>query len=136
MNRITKKEEARLERQRCIGRVKELLNGNRKVYTRIDSVSASGMSRQISAFIPVVDKRDGSPDIVNISYYIAKILHNRQGKSGGVIMGGCGMDMGFSMVYNVSSYLFLGGDGKTVTGRNGDTKPETDGGYILQQSWL
>jgi hypothetical protein len=32
--------------------------------------------------------------------------------------------------------LYPKGDGKTITGRNGDIKPETDGGYLLKHIWI
>jgi hypothetical protein len=63
-------------------------------------------------------------------------LFKRDGKREGLRVSGCGMDMGFDIVYNLGRFLFPKGDGKTVTGRNGDTKPETDGGYLLKQEWL
>ena len=53
-----------------------------------------------------------------------------------VSVSGYGMDMGFHMVYSLGRTLYPNGDGKTVTRRNGDTKPETDGGYLLKHEWI
>jgi len=60
-----------------------------------------------------------------------------QNNANSLRVGGCGMDMGFSVVYALGEALteelvkF-----KIVVGRNGDKKPETDGGYLLNQRWL
>jgi len=114
---------------------KELLNlvekGNRKLYTILRHVSNSGMFRLISVFTIV----DNKPVILD--WYIDNLgLYKRDGKREGLRISGCGMDMGFDVVYNLGRFLFPNGDGKTVTGRNGDKKPETDGGYLLNQKWI
>src|SRR3990167_5500047 len=64
----------------------------------------------------------------------------------GVRVGGCGMDMGFHLVYNLSRVLFpdgfdcIGKDFPANDHSNGDRdyKPHThkDGGYALKQRWL
>lgn len=47
------------------------------------------------------------------------------------------MDMGFSVVYNLSSALFPDGFKTTGFGRNGDTSGwDKDGGYKLKQEWI
>jgi hypothetical protein len=43
-----------------------------------------------------------------------------------------GMDMAFATVYAAGRRLYPKGDGKTITNRNGDKNPETDGGYLLK----
>jgi len=43
---------------------------------------------------------------------------------------------GFHLIYSLGQTLFPKGDGKTIIGRNGDTKPENDGGYLLKHEWL
>jgi len=112
--------------------LKELLEkGNRIVYTKCNHVSNSGMFRLISCFVIVNNKP------INIDWYIEKITnYKRDKRREGLRVSGCGMDMGFSVVYNLGSCLYPHGDGKTITGRNGDTEPETDGGYLLKQKWL
>ncbi len=41
-----------------------------------------------------------------------------------------------AIYYVLGDKLYPNGDGKTVTGRNGDTKAETDGGYLIKHIWL
>lgn len=40
------------------------------------------------------------------NYSVSKLLGYRMGKRDGLIVGGCGMDMGFEVVYNLSAALF------------------------------
>lgn len=91
------------------------------VYTKINHVSKSGMSRAISCYI-IVDNRP-----VKIDYLICKVLEVAKfdTKHGGAKVGGCGMDMGFDLVYRLSRKLFESAPGHP-----------TDGGYNLKQEWL
>lgn len=120
----------------------------RVVYSITRHVSSSGMSRAISFFvsIPLTKKemereqyRGSKPKtkIVCIDWDIEHVgLYKRDKNHDGLKVGGCGMDMHFSVVYNLGSLLYPNGDGVTITGRNGDTKPETDGGYLLDNKKL
>jgi hypothetical protein len=110
------------------------------VYTIVRHVSRSGMSRNIEAYV----MRDNEP--VNISTSAATLLESPIAKDGGVKMGGCGMDMGFALVYGLSYTLFPGGF--TCTGEgcpsndhsNGDKDRSPhhhdEGGYALKQRWM
>ena len=53
-------------------------------------------------------------------------------------LAGYGMDMGFHLVYCLSSQLFKGVDFSKykIQGRNGDKYETTDAGYLLNQRWL
>lgn len=105
--------------------------GGRRIYCILNSVSRSGMTRIITPYVIIKNV----PCFVGC--LIAELLDlKRDLHSGGVKVSGCGMDMGFWLVYEVGSVLYKGGDGKTITGRNGDKKPETDGGYLLKHIWL
>ena len=86
------------------------------IYTSIRSVAKSGMSRAISCFI-VATEADGSNYISNIDYFVGIILGLKHHKEGGLIIRGCGMDMGFAIVYNLSSEML-------------------SDGYALKQRWL
>lgn len=104
-----------------------------RVYTILRHVSRSGMMREISPIIYV----DGQP--IDISWYVERLgLYSRKYTNDGLTVHGCGMDMGFDVVYNLGRVLFP--DGFKVTGkygRNGDTSGwDKDGGYALKQSWL
>jgi hypothetical protein len=64
------------------------------------------MSRSISLVI------NGDADVRELDYNVARALgESIDGKHGGIRMGGCGMDMGFALVYSLSRALFPGGYG-------------------------
>jgi hypothetical protein len=95
-----------------------MLNGIKPdtvIYTSVKHVAKSGMSRNISLYY-VNDGR-----IKDISYFVANILGHKLAKDNGVTIGGYGMDMGFSLVYDLSSVLFQGQD---------------KAGYLLKHEWL
>lgn len=74
-------------------------NGTVRIYTVLDHVSQSGMTRWISAFVPVM-RDDGRgnkhPDIACIA---------RECR-----VDGCGMDMGFHLAYNMFLEAYPDGD--------------------------
>ena len=89
-----------------------------KVYTILRHVSSSGMSRHISLVVAQGD------EIIDITYYAAQALGDNPIESKGhraIRVNGCGMDMGFHLVYNLSSVLFHGQD---------------RAGYVLKQGWI
>jgi hypothetical protein len=93
------------------------------VYTRLNHVSKSGMYRIIELLII----RDNRPQ--NITYLSARAMGEKttnHPKPFGIPVGGCGMDMGFSLVYNLGHALF-GKPGKM---------DGNDPGYELHQKWL
>lgn len=107
----------KVEQQKAIEQLREWLKPGDTVYTILRNVSRSGMSREIGVAI----MRDGS--MLHPNYSVSKALNYRTGKRDGIIMGGCGMDMGFALVYNLGRTLFPEGfalpEGKR--GRNGRT---------------
>lgn len=96
-----------------------------KIYSVVMSVSSSGMSRRIKFFVAQNNK------IIDVTHAVAYSTNNRL-KDYKLSISGCGMDMCFAIVYNLGNILFPNGDGKYITGRNGDTNPETNGGYCLK----
>jgi len=99
---MSKKSFKDYEKFEAIGRLHELLKNNDKVYTIVNHVSASGMSRVISCYIA----QDN--EINNITFYVARATENKRDKKHeGVKIGGCGMDMGFSLIYDLSYVLNL-----------------------------
>lgn len=96
----------------------EMLGPGSVVYTVLRHVSASGMSRRIDLYTII----DNKPRY--LSGYAAKVLGDRLHKDGGIVVGGCGMDMGFHLVNNLSIALFCPG------------KYEHDGAYALKHEWL
>lgn len=70
------------------------------VYAVLRHVSSSGMSRNIDFYVI----RDNQPRY--ITGLIAQALDYKLSKNGGLTVGGCGMDMGFHVIYTLSSMLY------------------------------
>jgi hypothetical protein len=114
----------RLYREQVLQEMRETLKPGDTVYTLLRNVSRSGMSRVISLFI-VRDNR-----IRCIDYRVSIILGDKQTKEG-IKVNGCGMDMGFHLVYTLGRYLFP--DGFVNPDTNEQAK---DGGYSLRHEWM
>lgn len=113
--------------------LRKLLKPGSTVYTVLRHVSGSGMSRRISVVAMV--RRNGKTVPSDISGYVGTLLgYRRHDRDGALIVGGCGMDMGFSVVYNLGCALWPNGTRKPHSTRNGE--PDTAGGYALKQTWL
>ena len=127
------KEEARSEAK---AKLRKLVKQGGIVYTALEHRSTSGMTRHISCY--VVSCRE----IENITYYVANLLGYRRAKNtGGLVVTGCGMDMGFHVVYNLGRTLFPKGGPleKTSPSRRYqemENGRETDGGYLIEHKWL
>ena len=107
------------------------------VYTVLRHVSRSGMSRRIDLYAMVCDEKGGS-HMAYLSHAAAVVMGDSR-PNDGIRVGGCGMDMGFHLVYNLGHTLYPNGFklAKGQYGRNGDTSGhDTDGGYALKHSWL
>ena len=121
------------------------------VYTLLDHVSRSGMMRHIRVVVPYT-RDDGSTDFIHPNHSAARLLGVSQAAGDGLKMTGCGMDMGFQLVYLISHYLFPDGFGCVGKGcpsndhSNGDRdhrkhskrRPHwhKSGGYALRHRWL
>ena len=82
-------------------------------YTSITKVAPSGMSRHIMVLGSV---KKGIVD--NLSAYVAELLdYKYKDNTRSVFISGCGMDMGFALVYDLSQELY-------------------DDGYVIKQRWL
>lgn len=132
-------------------RLHALIKPGDKVYTILRQVARSGMSRHISVMLirrvptgEIAEKWNGEPR--DITGLVALALQERVADDGGLIMSGCGMDMGFETVYRIGTALWPDGfecvgDGCHSNDHfNGDRDytphHHTDGGYALRQSWL
>jgi len=110
------------------------------VWTKMVHCSKSGMSRVIDLYV----MRDNEP--VRISFPAGILLEGYDRNHEGAKAGGCGMDMGFHLVYNLSYVLWPNGFvciGKGCPSNdhsNGDTyydpHPHKDGGYALNHRWM
>lgn len=106
----------------------ETLKPGSKVYTVLRHVSASGMSRRIDLY--TIENNEPR----YLSGYAAKVMGMKLHKDGGIVVGGCGMDMGFHLVYELGSALWPKGTPEPHGTRNGT--PDRDGGYALKHHWL
>jgi hypothetical protein len=75
------------------------------------------MQREISVVIPIkdADVKRGLTRFIHPSYLIAGLLNRSYSEKKGhnsIVCNGCGMDMGFDLVYNLSSVLY--GDGYKI----------------------
>ena len=116
---ITKKTNEAIDRELARMELREMFAKQDRptVYTVLRHVSQSGMSRDISLFI-VEDNR-----LRNITYTASIALGDKVKDKNGqrvIRVNGCGMDMGFHLVYSLSSVLY----------------PNEDrAGYKLSQEW-
>lgn len=141
-----------MDKEEAIEFLREILKPGDVVYCILRHVSKSGMTRHISFL---------SKDLRGITHFVGLATgYKVSPKDGGLVVGGCGMDMGFHVVYSLGRILFPGGfgiegtmlDGRkfrpstkseaegsnaTFFGRNGDTSGwDNDGGYALRREWL
>jgi len=104
------------------------------IYTVLRHVSSSGMFRRIDVYAI----RDNKP--LYLSGLVAELCHyKRDRQKQGLRVGGCGMDMGFAIVYNFAAAIFPNGFRyrKKESHRNRDPGPrDRDGGYALRHEWL
>lgn len=104
------------------------------VYTVCNHVSSSGMFRLISAHVI----RKGQ--IISLNCLAEHLdCYKRDKRREGLRVGGCGMDMGFAVVYSISGAIFPKGFRyrKNEHHRNGSESPtDCDGGYALRQQWM
>lgn len=133
--------------------LRKLLKPGSTVYGIVRTVSRSGMSRTIDFFVMPTKKGDRP---MYLSGYMATLLGYTRDSSGALRVSGCGMDMVFHTVYNLSSVLFAHLKGKDAanlpkvrevierTGRmgyynNGEWVDDTtirDTGYLLKAESL
>lgn len=134
---MTKKQEKEQARQQAAAELRLLLKPGDTVCTILRHCSKSGMSRDISL---IVKGADG--DMQDITRTAARAMDDRLVDACGrnaIRVGGCGMDMGFSLVYNLGRTLYPQGFklAKSQRGRNGDTSGfDPDGGYAFNHRWL
>lgn len=127
MAKLTKAQQQ--EQEEAKQELLRILKPGQTVYTNLRHVSKSGMSREISLHIVDDDK-----DVRDITWLVAGALGDKIGPNYGIKIGGCGMDMGFPLVYSLGSRLWPEGTPEPHGTRNG--KPDTAGGYALKHVWL
>lgn len=133
------------------------------VHTIVDHVSRSGMSRNIRVL--VIKCENGEAVTLHPNHSVAVVLGYPRAKRGdGLVVGGCGMDMGFHVVHSLG-YALFGEEASEGTGEEANalrkaiyeadkfywhqggkkdppdwTKPGREwfggAGYALKQRWL
>ena len=113
----------------AIAELRNICTPGRTVYTILRHVSRSGMQRCISV---CVTDDDG---IHQLDYlmHIAGIA-KRSTRHEGLVCTGCGMDMGFGLVYAMGERLYPNGTPEPHGTRNGE--PDSSGGYALKHRWM
>lgn len=118
------------EQSEAIASLRKLLKAGSTVYTVLRHVSTSGMTRHIDLYTI----KNNQPQ--RISWSAAKAMGYTL-KDDGIVTQGCGMDMGFHLVYNLGRTLFPKGFKVKGVGRNGDTSGhDKNGGYALNHRWM
>lgn len=117
MAKLTKAAQA--ERDEALADLRKWIKPGDTVYTILDHVSASGMSRAIRVVVPYT-REDGTIDHVHPNWAVGRVLGLRHYKRNGreqdaLVVGGCGMDMGFHLVYELSYALY--GKGYSCLGK-------------------
>lgn len=141
MTRLTKAQTA--ERDEARADLAALLVPGETVYTILRNVSRSGMTRHLDVYV----MRDNAPR--RITWAVGKACgYAYSDRWDALTVGGCGMDMGFHVVYGLSRTIYP--DGHDCLGEqcpsndhsNGDRdrtpRPmaHRDGGYCLNHRWL
>jgi hypothetical protein len=139
---VTKAEQTRRDKTEAIEKLRKFLPPGSTLYTVLRHVSRSGMLRHIDAYTFV----DGIK--LYLSGYIATAVGYSRTHDGALKANGCGMDMGYEVMYNTARTIY--GDSFPCTGgdkcpsndhNNGDReytkgKPHSDGGYSLRHEWI
>lgn len=119
--RLPTKEGKRLYQEQAKDSLREILNHGDRVYCVLRSVSRSGMSRTIDFYAI----KDNQP--IWLSGHMAAAMGWTRAKDRGIIIGGCGMDMGFHAVYCLARTLWPDGN---------PNRDDKDGGYLLKSEWM
>ena len=133
MKTLSKKALKEQEKQEATATLLTLVKPNDVIYTDVKSVSSSGMSRQIACYI-AYNNEQGQARVKEITWHIAKACDLKIGSKGGLVVGGCGMDMAFSVVYNLGRTLWPNGTPEPHGRRNGEL--DSCGGYALKKESL
>lgn len=132
---MSKMTDAQREEMRAL--LRKRIRPGAVLYTVVTHVAKSGMMRHIK----VLQVRSG--EIHNISRMVADALGRKFTDDNAVVSHGCGMDMGFELIYCLGRALFPKGGSLAKTSyvrqhqaKKGGIAKEIDGGYLLVQQWL
>lgn len=106
-----------------------------KVYTILRHRSSSGMSRVIDMFVIRKDSWSKKHRPCFIGFKAAQAMGDTWDRERqGIKVSGCGMDMGFHLVYSLGEALWPKGTRKPHSKRNGTD--DRAGGYALKHEWI
>lgn len=161
---MTKAQKA--EQQDALAKLRDWIKPGDTIYTILDHVSSSGMSRAIRVVLPqiryaydtegvdptaIIDGKPTGVDFLHPNWAVGTVLGLKHWKRNGqeqdaLILSGAGMDMGFHLVYSLSRALFPDGfacigDGCPSNDHSNGDRDYTphqhgDGGYCLKHRWL
>ena len=135
------------EAEESLKNLREMIKPGDKIWTLLCHVSASGMMRHI-AVIKLEANVIGEIRPYYLNYKVACVLGYNTANDGSLKVGGCGMDMGFSVVNNLSDVLYpvykcLGekcGSGDHANGpkpiKRIKGRYTHKDGYAINQNWL
>ena len=136
------------KRDEAIQQLRKMIRLGDTVYTVIRHVSKSGMSRGIDVYLMHKNEPVWITSLVGNAIDCPQSMNDWKNQNG-LRVSGCGMDMGFHLVYSLSRVLFPKGfipvkagvnrfGSRKLHGRNGtpDTELDTNGGYALNHKWL
>lgn len=116
----TKAEYAKARKAYCRATLLEMVKPGATVYTILRHCSASGMTRRISLAIV----HEGKFRCIDV--LAADLMGDKVHRQGGIVVGGCGMDMGYHLVYQLGACLWP----------SGTPEPDHCGGYELRHEWV
>tara|TARA_Y100000004_G_scaffold145714_1_gene166323 strand:- start:1281 stop:1634 length:354 start_codon:yes stop_codon:yes gene_type:complete len=116
-------------KEQAIEQLKEHMKPGDTIHTELAHVTRSGMTR----FIKVRQIKDNYP--FNFTRLVANALGWKYSdRYQAIKVGGCGMDMGFHLIYCLGQVLWPEGTPEPHGIRNGE--PDSCGGYALKHRWL
>ena len=115
------------DKRDAIMRLRKLAPKGSTIYCVLRHVSRSGMSRRISFY--AIHKGE----LVYLDGYIARLGHFKlHPTKDGLKVDGCGMDMGFHVVYSTARQVWKG----CKPSPRGRLMSQTDMGYEWKSAWL
>lgn len=144
--KLTRREGEAAYREQAAETLRRYFQPGDTAHTQLLHVSRSGMSRRIAVIATETDARTGQTVPVDVSATVAAALGWKLHNKGGIVAGGCGMDMGFEIVYSMSRAMFpagfecIGERCPSNDHSNGDRDHtphhHRDGGYAIRHRWL
>ncbi len=119
---LARAEGEKIYRAQVLADIKKKIKPGQKIYCILRSVSASGMQCRIS--LHTIHKGE----LIPLDHAASVLTGRTLSDKGGIVCNGCGMDMGFDLVYSLGYSIWPKGT------RNG--QPGKDGGYVLRHSWI